>query len=209
MGLYRAYFAQRVIAEMMGPITPDGHNTLWEYFGRRFINLTYSEADKFCQYSREFMTSLLPPEEVYLTLLPPEARALIGQVGPDTLPARRMLEELGFRNHDEVDPFDGGPLLECATEKISVVRDTRRVKFAGVCPPDKATSQGFVSVMHDDGDFRAVHTRFAEAPGGVSLLKEAAEALALSQGQELGVAPLTLSNRGASDGNRRRTPAAV
>ena len=55
-----------------------------------------AEADKFCQYSREFMTSLLPRDEIFLTLLPPEARALIGQVGTDTAPARRMLEELGF-----------------------------------------------------------------------------------------------------------------
>ncbi|MFN7021816.1 MAG: arginine N-succinyltransferase, partial [Phycisphaerales bacterium] len=96
MGLYRPLVADRVIAEMMGPITPDGQNTLWEYLGRRFINLTYTEADRFCQHSKEFMLSLLPREEIYLTLLPPEARRIIAQVGPETEPAKRLLEKLGF-----------------------------------------------------------------------------------------------------------------
>ena len=201
MGLYRKWVADKVIAEMMGPITPDGHNTLWEYFGRRFINLTYAEADKFCQYSREFMTSLLPREEIFLTLLPPEARALIGQVGPDTAPARRMLEELGFRNHDKVDPFDGGPQLEAVTDGIPLVKQTRVAGFSGTCDAAAAKSQGFVSVMHADGDFRAVHTRYLdESNGSLRLPPDAAEALGATAATPLGVTPLTL------DGTREADP---
>ncbi len=211
MGLYRGWFADRVIAEMMGPITPDGNNTLWEYFGRRFINLTYAEADKFCQYSREFMTSLLPREEIYLTLLPPEARALIGQVGPDTLPARRMLEELGFRNHDKVDPFDGGPQLECATERVPLVSGAYRAGFAGVCNASAARSEGFVSVMHDNGDFRCVFTGYqSEAANGASsagtevrLPRDAAGVLGLKAGVTLGVSPCSLGSAKPGDGAKR------
>lgn len=209
MGLHRPYFSDRVIAEMMGPITPDGNNTLWEYFGRRFINLTYSEADKFCQYSREFMTSLLPRDEVYLTLLPPEARALIAQVGPDTLPARRMLEELGFRNHDLIDPFDGGPLLECDTDQIPLVKATRRAPYTGECPPDSATMQGFVSVMNDGGDFRALHTRYHDEGGSIRLPPESAAALGADSGITLGVTPLSLSDPGTGNHKRRAAPAGV
>jgi arginine N-succinyltransferase len=193
MGLHRKWVSDRVIAEMMGPITPDGHNTLWEYFGRRFINLTYAEADKFCQYSREFMTSLLPRDEIFLTLLPPEARALIGQVGPDTAPARRMLEELGFRNHDKVDPFDGGPQLEAITDEIPLVKHTRTASFAGTCAAGAATREGFVSVMHDDGDFRALHTGYVEEGGAIKLPKDAAAALGVSGGVMVGVTAMALS----------------
>ncbi|MFU8829708.1 MAG: arginine N-succinyltransferase, partial [Phycisphaerales bacterium] len=125
MAVHREQFADKVLAEMMAPITPDGHNTLWEYLGRRFINLPYTEADKFCQYSREFMVSLLPREEIYLSLLPPEARKLVGQVGDDTLPARKMLEDNAFKYTGRIDPFDGGPHLEAVTDEIPVVRDTR------------------------------------------------------------------------------------
>lgn len=209
MGLYRGYFSESVIAEMMGPITPDGHNTLWEYLGRRFINLTYAEADKFCQYSREFMTSLLPRDEIYLTLLPPEARALIGQVGADTLPARRMLEELGFRNYDKVDPFDGGPQLECRTDEIPLVKHTRRIEFAGTCSNAAAKQQGFVSVMHDEGDFRALHTVCAVSGDTLKLPKDAAEALGVSGGATLGFTPLKLVNDSPTKGKSRRAPATV
>ena len=201
MGLYRKWVADKVIAEMMGPITPDGHNTLWEYFGRRFINLTYAEADKFCQYSREFMTSLLPREEIFLTLLPPEARALIGQVGPDTAPARRMLEELGFRNHDKVDPFDGGPQLEAVTDDIPLVKQTRTAPFAGTCDPAAAKSQGFISVMLPDGDFRAVHTTFQESKdGSICLPPDAAGVLGATPSTTFGITPLVL------DGVREADP---
>ena len=100
---------------MMAPISADGRNVFWEHFGRRFINLSYVEADRFCQYSREFMTSLLPHEDMYLTLLPPEARQGIAQVGKDTVPARKMLEALGFKYCGRIDPFDGGPHLEVMT----------------------------------------------------------------------------------------------
>ena len=60
IGLNRRWFADRILAEMMGPLTPDSRNLLWEYLGRRFINLSFTEADRFCQHSKEFITSLFP-----------------------------------------------------------------------------------------------------------------------------------------------------
>ena len=204
VGLYRRWFSDRVIAEMMGPITPDGNNTLWEYFGRRFINLSYAEADKFCQYSREFMTSLLPREEIYLTLLPPEARALIGQVGADTQPARRMLEEIGFKAHDKVDPFDGGPQLECPTDDITLVSATRRLEFAGICTADEATSSGFVSTMHADGDFRMLHTPFAADGGTIRVPRDQAAVLGAQAGMTVGATPLDLGPKRGAHAERGR-----
>ncbi len=172
MGLYRPLFSDRVLAEMMGPLTPDGHNTMWEYLGRRFINLTYAEADSFCQFSKEFMTSLLPHEEIYLTLLPPEARAVIGQVGPETLPARRMLEKLGFSYRDHIDPFDGGPHLEAQTSDISIVKHTRHGSLGQPVPHAKCDRHGFVSLLGGDADFRAIQTDFCvDKKGRVGLTK--------------------------------------
>ena len=59
VGLHRVLFSDRMLAEMVAPMTLDGQNMLWEYLGRRFINLTYAEADSFCQYSKEFITALM------------------------------------------------------------------------------------------------------------------------------------------------------
>lgn len=190
IALHRELFSDRLIAELMAPISPDGQNLLWEYLGRRFINLTYAEADRFCQYSREFMLSLLPREEIYLTLLPPEARSVIGEVGPETLPARRMLEKIGFRYKDFVDPFDGGPHLEAATGEIKMVRDTRSLELGEPITAAAATRRGIVSRLDPDGDFRAAHADFHVSGGAVLLPRETMSLLGVESGVNLGVTPM-------------------
>lgn len=198
MGMRPALFSDRVIAEMMAPLTPDGRSVFWEALGRRFINLSYAEADMFCQHSREFMTSLLPREEIYATLLPPEARAVIAQVGHDTKPARALLEEIGFRYTHRVDPFDGGPHLEARTEEISLVKATQPDIFAGHCTPAQAKRKGFVSVLHEDGQFRAAYTTFNVLESGsraIRLPKEIAQVLMLEAGMPIGVTPFDIQGK--------------
>lgn len=191
IGLYPHLFAERVIAEMMAPVTLDGQNMLWEYFGRRFIPLSYTEADTHCQRSREFIWALLPHEEIYLSLLPPEARDVIGKVGEETVPARRMLEGLGFRYKDLVDPFDGGPHLEAATKDISVVRDTRRGEIGEPVAQSEATHRAIVSLLDPDGEFRALDTAIGfDRQGRIRLTREAMDAAGFERGVETGVTPL-------------------
>jgi arginine N-succinyltransferase len=187
IGLNRTSFSDRVIAEMMAPITPDGRNTLWEYLGRRFINLSYTEADSFCQYSKEFITALMPREDIYLSLLPPEARAVVAQVGPETVPARRMLEKLGFAYKDLIDPFDGGPTLEAKTTEIAIVKNTRTISFGGVSSNENCAGMAIVSVLDEDGEFRAVQTAFGyDSQGRLCLSSEAAVALEVESGMNVG-----------------------
>ncbi len=190
IALHRPLFSERLIAEMMAPISPDGQNVLWEFLGRRFINLTYAEADRFCQYSREFMLALLPREEIYLTLLPPEARAVIGEVGPETLPARRMLEKIGFRYKDFVDPFDGGPHLEAHTGEIKLVKDTRLLPLGEPINPSAATRSGIVSRLDPDGEFRAAHVDFTDTASTVRLSRESMKLLAVEPGMPVGFTPM-------------------
>ncbi len=192
IGAHRKEFSDHMLAEMMAPITPDGRNTFWEHFGRRFINLTYVEADKFCQHSREFMTSLLPREDVYLTLLPPEARQGIAQVGRDTVPARRMLESLGFKYVGRIDPFDGGPHLEVETDDISLVRHTGSATFAGVCEESATSGAGFVSVESTGVDFRALHAPVQIEGSEIRLPEEYARALRIDAGARVAFTPLDL-----------------
>lgn len=214
MGLHPERFKDRVLAEMMGPVTPEGASPFWECFGRRFINLPYHEADLFCEKSREFMLSLLPREEIYLTLLPAEARACVGKVPEETAPARRILESVGFRYHDRIDPFDAGPHLTADTADISMVRDTKRVQCAGQLGREKARRMGFVSredPKDSDTPFVAVYTEYALTPDGGALLP--AEALSLlhaSEGTTLGLTPLDIPApaAGPARGGARETAAA-
>ncbi len=202
IGLYREHFADRILAEMMAPVTPDGDNTFWDHLGRRFINMPYDEADRFCQHSREFMLSLMPREPIYITLLSPEARQGVAQVGADTVPARRMLEDLGFAYTGRIDPFDGGPHLEAHTDEIELVRKTAHAELAGVCAEQETTGTGFVSVLDDEGEFRCVYTAFRldEAAKAITLPEASASALSVKPGAQLGYTPLDLRIAGIQAG---------
>jgi arginine N-succinyltransferase len=193
MGLYRHMFSDRVLAEMMGPISVDGHNPFWENCTRQFINMTYDEADKFCQETKEFILALFPREEIYLTLLPPMARSTVGTVGPDTVPAKRMLEKLGFKYHHRVDPFDGGPHLESPTDEISLVQQTRRTRLGEPVAEGQELGLdqfGIVSVVDQDGEFRALELHFGlDKDGKMIVSREALETLAGEPGMECGYTP--------------------
>ena len=165
MGRRLDWFPDRIIAEMMGPLTPQSTNLFWEYFGRRFINLRFAEADLFCQVSKEFITSLIPSEEIYVSLLPPAARNQIGKVGPETEPAKKLLLNIGFKDMGHVDPFDGGPYLEAQVNEIGLVAATRTAKLGK--PSSEGKQIAFVSVYAAD-DFRAVRTVYATNGGKVS-----------------------------------------
>ncbi len=193
IGLHREVFADEVLAEMMAPINDDGTNAFWENLGRRFINLSYAEADAFCQHSREFLDKLLPQGPMYMSVLPPEARAIIGEVGRDTRPARALLERLGFAFRGHIDPFDGGPHLRAQTDDIPLVKDTSRVTIAGLCDPSNADKFGFVSSEDEGGEFRALYSMYREAgAGAIEVPAPVAEALGLAKDDLAGLTPIDL-----------------
>lgn len=196
VGLHRGCFSDLMLAEMMGVISHDGRSTFWESFGRRFINLPYEEADRFCQTTKEFMFALLPSEEIYLTLLPAEARSVIAEVGEETVPARKMLEQLEFRYLDRIDPFDAGPNLEAPTDRIPLVRDTRAmpVRVADDAHPD---ASAIVSSLTSDGEFHAVQANVSLSDGVVTICAREAEHIGVSAGDTVGVTPVGTPNETA------------
>ncbi|MSR40518.1 MAG: arginine N-succinyltransferase [Phycisphaerales bacterium] len=206
IGLHRELFAPRILAELMGPLTPDAGSPLWEYFGRRFINLSYREADLFSSRSKEFMLSLFPKGEIYVSMLPPEARALIGRVGEETEPARKLLEKQGFRFFGHVDPFDGGPYLEAVRDEIPLVKATERLQFAGAKSFAATASDAFVSNPGPNG-FRATRCAFEVTPEGVFLPEQVVAMLGLKVGATIGVTPLPASREASTrKKSRKSTP---
>ncbi len=191
IGLHRKMFRPSILAELMAPISSDGDSLVWDTLGRRFIPLSYDEADRFCQYSREFMTALLPEGDIHLSLLPPAARAQIGEVGPETLPARRMLENLGFQYEGFVDPFDGGPYVTAKTDEIDIINNTFKADLGPVIKHDQTDQVGIVSILNNDGDFRAIQTAFhVDRQGRLRLTSEAMVALHAEPGIEAGCTPM-------------------
>jgi arginine N-succinyltransferase len=187
IGLHRAMFAQSILAEMMGPLTPDSGTLLWEYLGRRFINLSYKEADLFSSRSKEFLLALWPKGEIFASLLPPEARALIGKVGDETEPAKRMLEKQGFKYHGHVDPFDGGPYLEVKIDEIALVRAT--VSMSAIAGNPGGNSEAFVS-HKGRGGFRATRSIYEISGDRIVLAAETLEAIGATDDAMIGFTPL-------------------
>ncbi|MGD9690808.1 MAG: arginine N-succinyltransferase [Phycisphaerales bacterium] len=195
MGLHRELFADRVLAELMGVISEHGENPFWDHCTRAFINLTFDEADRFCQTSKEFILALFPHEDIYLSLLPPEARNVVGSVGTETAPARRMLERLGFKYYDRVDPFDAGPHLEADMDALAPVAGTRRLRFGEPASGRRAarlSTPAIVSTLDEDGEFRALEAGCSlERNGRVTVAREVMDALAASPGVECGFTPMS------------------
>jgi arginine N-succinyltransferase len=129
IGLKPERFTESVHVEMAPPLTEDGKSEFWEALGRRFTGMPYQEADALSQQNKEFIRSLFPEEDIYLCLLDAKARLVVGRVGPETQPALHMLEGLGFKYKEEIDPFDGGPHLGCPARDIKVIREGRVLEF--------------------------------------------------------------------------------
>lgn len=191
VGLYRALFASKIIAEMAPQVTSDGDNLFWDSIGRKFIPVKYAEADRFCQHNRKFIDELYPKDDIYLTLLPLEVLNQVAQVGPETVPAKRMLEKLGFEYKNFIDPFDGGPHLEATTDRISLVKQTRHGKLGEALGSKVSpTHRGIVSVLRSDGEFRAVECEIGfDKQERVCVPKEALGHLGAERGGACGVTP--------------------
>src|SRR4051812_21972745 len=84
MAMHRKLFRERVLAELLPPLLPDGRSLLWESCGKKFTGLEYPEADKLSRQNKEFIKELFPASDIYATLFPERAQRIIGEVHPET-----------------------------------------------------------------------------------------------------------------------------
>lgn len=128
IGLHRNWFRETVLAELLPPLLPNGKSLLWEALGQKFTGMSYLEADRLSRQNKEFIKELFPASDIYATLFPQRTQKVIGRVGPETEGVKKMLERIGFRYVERIDPFDGGPHFEARTEDVSLIRALRQCK---------------------------------------------------------------------------------
>lgn len=195
IALHRAYFQDRVLAELLPPLEADGTSRLWEAVGRHFTNLTYRDADRLSKKNKEFIRGLFPDGDIYASLLSPEARAIIGKVGPQTRGVEKLLRRIGFRYWNRVDPFDGGPHFIATTDEILLVQRTHTAAVsAQPFDPSARANRALVAREHDVSPyFQCIPSNFfepAEAPGTVVLPESTLTHLGLTEGATITLLPL-------------------
>lgn len=205
IAMHREKFRDEVLAELLPPLQPDGTSLLWEALGRHFTDLTYTEADKLSKQNKEFIKALFPEGDVYASLLPKEAQSVIGEVGQQTKGVEKLLERIGFRYCERIDPFDGGPHFLASTDDITLVQASRRVKLVDV------VRQTSIPSTHDEKSqamrdralvateskeppfFKSVLVPFEERDAGLVLERSDAEAIDAKVGDELMFLPIKVA----------------
>lgn len=185
----RRWFKNHILSELMPPLTESGESILWEAVGRKFTNLSYQEADILSRKNKEFVTSLFPKGDIYTCLLSGEARDAIGKVGTGAEPVRHMLERIGFTWNEHIDPFDGGPHYWAETDKLNLVRVTKRFAVGKETLKKRTKNLGLISILRENGGVECLQTPFETHRSSVNLPKAILEALTLSSGQEVYVMP--------------------
>lgn len=174
-------FNENVLAELRGVFTPDGACPFWDHVAHKFFPMEFDEADRLTGATdKQFILDLAPRHPIYLELLPEPARAVIGKVHPQGVPAMALLESEGFRPNGLVDIFDAGPTVTCQRDNIRTVRDARALSVA-LADEVEAELPALISTA-SVGGFRAVRQR-AHIEGDVATLsRETADALKVKAG---------------------------
>lgn len=192
LAMHRERFREKVLAELMPPLLPDGRSLFWESCGKRFTGLDYQEADKLSRQNKEFIQQLFPPGDIYATLFPPRVQRLLGAVGTDVQGVRHLLEGVGFRYVDRIDPFDGGPHYEAKVADVTLVRACRRLRVsARDLAPGAGEPDRLAGVERPDGKvrFRAVRTPVHVEGDDAVLPPEARALLEVAPGERVHVVP--------------------
>lgn len=188
---YPERFEREVIAEMLSPFEAPGKNLLWDAFGAQFTGLPYREADHLSARSKQFIADLFPRDPVYTTLFPPGVQAMIGQPNETAIAALQILERIGFRPLEQVDPFDGGPYVGAARDAITSVRERRRLVLPGLPFESLETSGGTLALVSAEGrhGFRATAVPLDEENAPL-VSTDCREALGVAAGDSVLVTPL-------------------
>lgn len=188
---FQARFAPKLIAEMRGVSDEQGRSPFWESLGRLFFAIDFTQADYLTGIGQKgFIAELMPKHPLYVDLLSLEARAVIGQVHPQTAPARAILEQEGMTYEGYVDIFDAGPTLEAYIRDLRVVREGRVYPVTLGPVPTDAGSMLYLISNEQFQTFRAVLGTLVLQDNTVILSPDVATVLRIRPGESVRICPL-------------------
>lgn len=182
-------FASRVIAELRGISDSHGRSPFWEAVGRPFYDMSFEKALHLRYTHPQIIAELFPKHPIYPWLLPSEASLSIGQIHPDTLPAKHILESQGFSLTPYVDIFDAGPHFWAPVDEIVSIRESRETVVSEV-HAGKIPSHMKAMIANCLLDYRATVAPLAlDENKAVILTQELASDLLLQEGDKVRILP--------------------
>ncbi len=192
MAAFPKRFDTEAIAELRG-VTEGGTPPFWEDVAKHFFRMDFRRADYLSGLDdKDFIDKLLPKHPLYVPLLPPDARAVIGRPHEESAPALAMLLAEGFEHRGQIDIFDAGPVVEAKVESIRTVRDCYVKPVARIeKETSAAAASGSLLLSNARLDFRACVggiTDFGE--DGVAIREETAKILQVKEGENIAFSAL-------------------
>ena len=182
--LHRQRFGPRTLAELRGVMDEAGQAPFWDALAGKFFDMNFAEADQFnAVHGTQFIADLMPRTPIYVSLLPENAKAVMGQPHPTGRAALRMLESDGFVFDRYIDIFDCGPTVTEPTDQIRKIRESEEYAICEIVDGGKQKMLLATGRLHD---FKACCARVKRAPRKeLCIDRAAAEALGVKVGDKV------------------------
>lgn len=182
---YRCRFQRKIVAEMRGYIDQRQISPFWNSIGRHFCNLSFLELMTQLEENLSFIPDILPPYPIYINLLPQEAQEAIGKIHEQTKPALNMLLKENFTYHNEIDLFEGGPILSASTSYIRSVKNSQLIQIE-TTKELLAEEEDYILANEKLVDFRACFGKMQLISKNQGLInEEVAKALLIQSGDKV------------------------
>ncbi len=122
MGMFPEKFEQKILSELMPIIESNGVNRFWQELGQKFTGLTYEKALNLARRKEKSFIREYFPEKIVLTHKMRHIHRHENCVLKSGLAEKYILEKVGFRYINRVDPLDGGLQYEANLKDITLVK---------------------------------------------------------------------------------------
>lgn len=174
-------FRNTVIAEMRGYIDQQQISPFWEGIGRHFCNYSFVELMTQLESEPSFVPEILPQFPIYISLLHKETQEAIGKTHDSTKPAYQMLLQENFSFNNEVDIFEGGPILSALTSEIRTIKNSSLIQID--ITSNSLTDEMEYVLSNEKLNFRACFAKIQKISPTLALInEEVAHALLVKKG---------------------------
>src|SRR5690606_36963708 len=133
---------------------------------------------------KRFIEELMPKFPIISNLLPEEAQFVVGKVHPNTEPAKKILEQEGFKFSGLVGIFEPGPVLIADVDNIRAIKESVVGRIEEI--EDKNFNSEPFIISRTSSPFKAALGEVIELPsGGYKISGVTAAALKLRIGDTI------------------------